>query len=1069
MVLTKSFKTTTQSGFSKEGKTGKRDGVMDRLQVQFAYFWKETLAALGDAGVPVPLDMLEDRSSRIFNFVENRCPQLLFELINANPDCRLVTRCAMSLIIVTIAILKKKVIPDPDSRRSLLYPEVENLERNETGYNDLDRDMSKWADLSLHQIADNAYISILVNMLQDTHEDVSIELTLFVIESMVTFSAEAAMCLLKAPYNPKNEARLRLEEEQAEKDIKAGKRGKYSPKPSPSSICNIITAVGAHRNREAMAGSLAHIITAIVKFTPAEHQDEVAANIARSTVPLELPLGQKKHHHHHHTPSSGLAASSSTASSANASAANNSPTLRRMAAARAKGSPEHAFEKALKGFSKVSKKMAYDQFGGVLNGLDPLASTRSKKATKRGGGGAHAGATGGGGGGGAKTGAGKGGAVAASPVPESTPGLTGATKAKQKDWVGLRMILRFLGRYSLYVDGALLNKDGYNDPSMTTAQKKFRKTEMSEAEENYVTARNSHQGRQLDDAHGKIIRALCCLIYASDDVAREVRKFRRLDRLLESSVKPHNGNALIMEDLVCARAAIKDVAEMDRLRQLQLHHPYSYSQTLGPRGVAGSDSVTGSMESVTSPKSAMRGGSSKSVRDEAKAVLAFADEADEIGSGSNQGQGNGKGTTYAFDRMGSLDTRSTQLSSKDGGPSNMSAVLSEKLEPLHTRPSTAPAPMGASQSLSLGVDSIVSAASSRPRSPGENVVRNGRHFAPESPVRRGLDHVNISTDGALHNAFFKVLPTKPLYPERIETEVIVEQSERVVDILSKSIAESRKTERKVMSKVVRDGYYLTSGPDTGKSTIPILERARRSYNPSGRTITAGETYRVKPPVSGSQAYGVDTTSSRPKTAGDAEPRTPFTVRDAPDTKPMAMRMDEVTDTPMDMPLPVAEAPALIAAAPGMDGSRPNSAPHEIMAEELVTSSIELSMTSISEQFYQANSGVDGGYGAPAPPSPSMNPLDIQEEEAGYGANPISSLKAEGFHLDAEETFADGYADFTPGYAMASPTKPGEDGDGMGMGGEGKGGDMNTDPNTGKAFNEESMSMVMQSLDLLFPE
>ena len=98
----------------------------------------------------------------------------------------------------------------------------------------------------------------------------------------------------------------------------------------------------------------------------------------------------------------------------------------------------------------------------------------------------------------------------------------------------------------------------------------------------------------------------------------------------------------------------------------------------------------------------------------------------------------------------------------------------------------------------------------------------------------------------------------------------------------------------------------------------------------------------------------------------------------------------------------------------------------------------------------------------------MNALDIQEE-AGYGANP------EGFNLDAEETFADGYADFTPGYAMSSPAKLGVDADaddmgmGMGMGGEGKGGDMHTDPNTGKAFNEESMSMVMQSLDLLFPE
>ena len=321
---------------------------LENLHSRFAYFYKETIKALGDSNVAVPLDMLEHHSYRVYNFVENRCPQILFEVCHANPDCWQVIRCALSLIIVTIGILKKKIIALRENKVTVITlanDDMVNKKVNMDAFSDLEHDMSAWADFSLKGICEGSYLSILVNILAETHEDVTIELVLNLIEAMVTVY-DSSMSLLKAPYNPKEESRKRAEAEQAEKDIKAGRRTKYIPKASPSSICIIINTVLAHRNREAMAGSVANIISAILMNTPAEHADTVAEAISRNKTALELPLGRNVKANHQ-TPSTSFSSTRDTPGSTRWS---NRPSTSQHPRTQVNPNP---LDDVLKGFSKV--------------------------------------------------------------------------------------------------------------------------------------------------------------------------------------------------------------------------------------------------------------------------------------------------------------------------------------------------------------------------------------------------------------------------------------------------------------------------------------------------------------------------------------------------------------------------------------------------------------------------------------------------------------------------------------------------------------------------------------------
>jgi hypothetical protein len=83
---------------------------------------------------------------------------------------------------------------------------------------------------------------------------------------------------------------------------------------------------------------------------------------------------------------------------------------------------------------------------------------------------------------------------------------------------------------------------------------------------------------------------------------------------------------------------------------------------------------------------------------------------------------------------------------------------------------------------------------------------------------------------------------------------------------------------------------------------------------------------------------------------------------------------------------------------------------------------------------------------------------------GIDSDALATMRVDGFNLDADETFGDGYADFDTGYAMKPLVKPT-----INAAGDVTAGQLDASNPNAKAFNEESMSMVMQSLDLLFPE
>ena len=84
-----------------------------KLNDQFRYFRREFMEAASAQGVTMPLELVEDKSGRFFTFVNANGPRYLLQIIHSQPEASAIMRCAISLLIVTMAILRRKL---PENR-----------------------------------------------------------------------------------------------------------------------------------------------------------------------------------------------------------------------------------------------------------------------------------------------------------------------------------------------------------------------------------------------------------------------------------------------------------------------------------------------------------------------------------------------------------------------------------------------------------------------------------------------------------------------------------------------------------------------------------------------------------------------------------------------------------------------------------------------------------------------------------------------------------------------------------------------------------------------------------------
>jgi hypothetical protein len=287
----------SKDGFSR-GQNSKV--IEEKLGEQFRYFRKEFLDAALTIGVPVPLDMVEDKAGRVYTFVQQKGPRYLFQIMHGNPDSAHLLRCSLSLLIVTISILRGK-LPNTGGPGAGPMDAVVN-----TWLNVLSENVSSWALDSLTSIADGSAVAICTNLLRHSHSQTIQELILNLLAQLVNITEEAANQMLlyptitstdtpQKPQDVKDSEDNRAESPvpRTPKSVAGGladastssttslhKMGKNGPEENYTCLSYMFTVVAHHRNRYTVMTACAEVVLALV----ANKSTLICEEIARTCI-----------------------------------------------------------------------------------------------------------------------------------------------------------------------------------------------------------------------------------------------------------------------------------------------------------------------------------------------------------------------------------------------------------------------------------------------------------------------------------------------------------------------------------------------------------------------------------------------------------------------------------------------------------------------------------------------------------------------------------------------------------------------------------------------------------------
>eukprot|EP01031_Cornospumella_fuschlensis_P029879 gene29879-36075_t len=157
-----------------ESHTNEETHLETKLSHQFQYFKEQFLDAAASLGIAVPLDIVEDKSGHIFPFLQSSGPKYVFQIMQSQIHNVHLMRCALSVLIITTTILRKRI----------QLPEMEP-----TSYlnNRLNAE-TQWARQALGKFSDSVTMGSCVNILISTYNPVVQELTLNLIAGLVSVS-----------------------------------------------------------------------------------------------------------------------------------------------------------------------------------------------------------------------------------------------------------------------------------------------------------------------------------------------------------------------------------------------------------------------------------------------------------------------------------------------------------------------------------------------------------------------------------------------------------------------------------------------------------------------------------------------------------------------------------------------------------------------------------------------------------------------------------------------------------------------------------------------------------------
>jgi len=312
-----------------ESESKKRDAG---LTEKFQYFRQQFMDASIAAGVTVPLDFFDDKSGRLFNFMltqTGQCgPKYVLSVVESNPESTHLVRCSLSLLIVTVQLLRRKLphngiivtpflagnspkgvssggapfFPPTGASAAIRAPPAQSVDLNNVNAamsnslgaaaksrettmawkQQVSDGLAVWAAESLDKIANGSAMNIIIKLLKCTQSDDIQDLALYFITQLVVVSQEASEYIMQAP---------------GTSDKKQGGGDKANAPVELTCLSHLLSLSAFYKNRyHVISGAAEIIITLITSLMSTTGDGEVpqAANdiclsIAKTPAATILP------------------------------------------------------------------------------------------------------------------------------------------------------------------------------------------------------------------------------------------------------------------------------------------------------------------------------------------------------------------------------------------------------------------------------------------------------------------------------------------------------------------------------------------------------------------------------------------------------------------------------------------------------------------------------------------------------------------------------------------------------------------------------------------------------------
>jgi len=274
--------------------------IDDKLAEQFRYLRREFMESATNSGVAIPLDMVEDKNGHLYTFVKTNCPKYIFQIMQNNIKSVQLLRCSLSLIIITVTLLRRKCMDSSKSKQQQVKHSY-GLNSSATSQNAI----SAWAIESLAKIVDSGTVSICIQVLIKSSNPAVQELALNLLAFLLPSSPNAIEQMLQPPSSTKEGSQQMAEKPfdiDSDKKVQSSAQRavdhlkymgsnkgnemkfkknskKNSDKTLDSSCLSYVLSIAVlQKNRHLLLAGCADVIIAMLTLNPIELSEPIASS-----------------------------------------------------------------------------------------------------------------------------------------------------------------------------------------------------------------------------------------------------------------------------------------------------------------------------------------------------------------------------------------------------------------------------------------------------------------------------------------------------------------------------------------------------------------------------------------------------------------------------------------------------------------------------------------------------------------------------------------------------------------------------------------------------------------------